>query len=63
MTVCANVKQCMTIILGVMLFNVQIGLLNAAGLFVTTCGAGLYSFVELGAKGHRRKQSEGAGPV
>ena len=50
MTVCGNVKQCITIILGVVLFNVQVGSLNAAGLFVTTCGAAAYSFVELHSK-------------
>ncbi|KAI1610059.1 triose-phosphate transporter family-domain-containing protein [Exophiala viscosa] len=63
MTVCGNVKQCMTIILGVVLFHVHIGALNALGLFITTCGAAVYSFVELHLKSARQKQTSGTGTV
>lgn len=58
MTVCGNVKQCITIILGVVLFNVKVGSLNAAGLFVTTCGAAAYSFVELHSKRSQQRQRQ-----
>ena len=58
MTVCGNVKLCITIILGVVLFNVKVGSLNAAGLFVTTCGAAAYSFVELHSKRSQQRQRQ-----
>ena len=47
MTVCGNVKQALTIALGIVLFNVQLGLLNASGTFITILGAVWYSKVEL----------------
>lgn len=56
MTVCGNLKQCITIILGAVLFNVKVGALNAGGLFVTMCGAAGYSIVELHSKQRRTKQ-------
>ena len=53
MTVCANVKQCMTILLGIVLFGVQIGTLNGYGILVTLAGAGIYSKVELDTMGKK----------
>ena len=50
-TVCANVKQCLTVLLGVVLFNVRVGLLNGFGMLVTMVGAAIYSKVELDSKG------------
>ena len=47
MTVCGNVKQALTIGMGIVLFNVQVGLLNATGTAVTILGAVWYSKVEL----------------
>ena len=55
-TVCANVKQCLTILLGVVLFNVRVGLLNGIGMVVTLAGAALYSKVELDSKGKQKTQ-------
>lgn len=49
-TVCANIKQCLTILLGVVLFNVQVGLMNGFGMVVTLAGAAWYSKVELDQK-------------
>jgi hypothetical protein len=49
-SVCGNVKQCLTILLGIVLFNVKIGPLNALGIIVSVAGAGYYSHVELSTK-------------
>ncbi|KAH7321365.1 triose-phosphate transporter family-domain-containing protein [Stachybotrys elegans] len=50
MTVCGNLKQCLTVALGIFLFNVTINLLNGAGMAVTMVGAGIYSKAELDNK-------------
>jgi hypothetical protein len=47
MTVCGNVKQCITILLGVALFNVKVGVLNGMGMTIALAGAAWYSVVEL----------------
>ena len=49
-SVCGNVKQCLTILLGIVLFNVRVGLLNGLGMVVATAGAAYYSKVELDRK-------------
>ena len=51
-TVCANLKQCLTVLLGIVLFNVHIGLWNGIGILVTLMGAAIYSKVELNSKGN-----------
>ncbi len=51
MTVCGNVKTISTIAFGILLFNVQVGWLNALGTVVTIIGAVWYSMVELKRKG------------
>ena len=50
MTVCANLKQCMTVLLGIAIFHTRVGLLNGCGMLITLTGAGIYSKVELGSK-------------
>lgn len=54
MTVCGNLKQCLTVLLGIFIFNVSVDLLNGAGMAVTMVGAGIYSKAELDNK--KRKQ-------
>lgn len=53
LSVCGNLKQCLTILLGVVLFNVHVGLLNGAGMLVTLAGAAWYSKVELNSKSRK----------
>ncbi|KUJ12753.1 TPT-domain-containing protein [Mollisia scopiformis] len=53
MTVCGNVKQCLTIALGIVIFGVQVSVLNGVGMAVTLGGAAWYSFVELRGRGKR----------
>lgn len=53
MTVCANLKQCLTIALGILLFDVRVGLLNGVGMIITLAGAAWYSKVELASKGKK----------
>ncbi|THW28814.1 TPT-domain-containing protein [Aureobasidium pullulans] len=50
LSVCGNVKQILTVILGIVLFNVNIGPMNAAGMIVALGGAAWYSKVELDVK-------------
>ncbi len=50
MTVCGNVKQCLTVLLGIMLFNVTVGFTNGLGMVVSLAGAAWYSVVELQTK-------------
>ena len=52
-TVCANLKQCLTVLLGIVLFNVQVGVWNGVGMMVTLVGAAVYSKVELESKGKK----------
>ncbi|KAK5046165.1 hypothetical protein LTR84_008622 [Exophiala bonariae] len=60
MTVCGNLKVCLTIILGVVLFNVTVGFSNALGLLITMLGVAAYSSVELVSK---RKKTPAPGSV
>ena len=50
MTVCGNVKQCLTVLLGIVLFNVQINAINGAGMLIALSGAAWYSSVEMRRK-------------
>jgi hypothetical protein len=50
MTVCGNVKQCLTVLFGIVLFNVQIHLVNGAGMLIALGGAAWYSNLELRRK-------------
>lgn len=54
MTVCANLKQCLTVMLGIVLFHVKVGIWNGCGMLITLMGAGIYSKVELDSKGKTR---------
>lgn len=56
-TVCGNVKQALTILLGIVMFSVPVGLTNAAGMAITVAGAAWFSKVELDAKKARMQGS------
>ena len=49
-SVCGNVKQCLAIVLGIVLFNMRITLLNSVGLAIAVSGAAYYSKIELDRK-------------
>lgn len=49
-TVCGNVKQCLTILFGIALFNVRVDSLNGFGMAMALGGAAWYSCVELKRK-------------
>jgi len=59
MTVCGNVKQCLTVLLGIVLFGVKVGFLNGMGMLVALGGAAWYSAVELRAKGQKGRAARG----
>lgn len=59
MTVAANVKQCLSIILGVWVFRLQVGWMNALGIMVALAGGAWYAKVELSIKTRRRLESLG----
>ncbi|KAK3330725.1 TPT-domain-containing protein [Apodospora peruviana] len=50
MTVCGNIKQCITVLLGIVLFGVKVGFLNGLGMLIAMAGAAWYSAVELRTK-------------
>ena len=52
-TVAGNLKQCLTIMIGIVLFNVDVTPLNGIGMAITLMGAAWYSMVELDVKGRR----------
>ena len=54
-SVCSNLKQCLTILLGIVLFDVKVGGWNGLGMFITLLGAAVYSKVELDAKAAKQR--------
>ena len=54
MTVAANVKQVLTIILAVLLFNLHISPLNGLGITVTLLGGATYAKFEYDSKKRQR---------
>lgn len=56
MTVCANLKQCFTVLLGILLFDVQMGFLNGLGMMIALLGAGMYSKFELDSRVHDHRK-------
>lgn len=57
-TVCGNVKQALTILVGIVLFSVPVGIVNALGMGMTVLGAAWFSKVEL--EGKKEKMMAGA---
>ena len=57
MTVAANVKQCLSIILGVWVFGLQVGWVNALGILVALVGGAWYARIEFGIKTRKRLES------
>ncbi|KOS23353.1 putative sugar phosphate/phosphate translocator [Escovopsis weberi] len=55
MTVCGNMKQCLTVALGIFLFHVTVDFLNGAGMAVTMLGAAIYSKAELDNKAKKKE--------
>lgn len=55
MTVCGNLKQCLTVLIGIFLFKISVDVLNGAGMGVTMLGAAVYSKAELDNKKRRRQ--------
>lgn len=55
MTVAANVKQVLSIILAVLIFDLSISLMNATGILLTLAGGAWYAAVEYGEKKARGK--------
>jgi len=52
MTVAANLKQCLLIILGIWVFRLHVGYLNGVGICIALLGGAWYAKVELA--GHKR---------
>jgi len=47
MSICANLKQCLTVLLGILLFDTRVGVVSGYGMIITLVGAAVYSKVEL----------------
>jgi hypothetical protein len=50
MTVCDNIKQCLTILLGIAIFGIRVEWMNGVGTVGALAGATWYSVVELEAR-------------
>ena len=61
MTVCGNLKQCLTVLLGIFIFDVTVEFLNGTGMLITMLGAAVYSKAELDNK--KKKQQAAYKPV
>ena len=46
MTVAANLKQCLSILLGVWVFNLEVGWMNGLGIVIALVGGAWYGMVE-----------------
>jgi hypothetical protein len=53
MTICANLKQCLTIVLGAAFWNIRMNALNGAGIVLALGGAAWYSSIEVRGKTQR----------
>jgi drug/metabolite transporter (DMT)-like permease len=56
MTVAANIKQVLTILFAVLLFNLNITLMNGAGIIFTLAGGAWYGYVDYGEKRKRQRR-------
>ncbi|KAF9579087.1 UAA transporter [Lunasporangiospora selenospora] len=63
MTVAANVKQVLSIVVAVTVFNTKIGLLNGFGIVMTLIGGACYSAVDLREKAQRARPPTPAFPL
>lgn len=52
-SVCGNLKQCLTVLLGIIAFGVEVHLFNGTGMLLTMAGAAWYSKVELDRKNRK----------
>ncbi|PBP23806.1 triose-phosphate transporter [Diplocarpon rosae] len=50
MTICGNLKQILTVLLGIIIFKVKIGVFNGTGMVIAVIGGAIYSRLELGKK-------------
>jgi len=58
MTVAANVKQVLTIILAVIVFSTPVNMLNAMGIIITLAGGAQYTLIEYRETEERKKQQQ-----
>ncbi|KAF9320003.1 UAA transporter [Podila horticola] len=63
MTVAANVKQVLSIVVAVTVFNTTIGFLNGLGIIMTLLGGACYSYVDLREKNQRMRPMTPAMPL
>ncbi len=57
MTICGNLKQILTVLLGIIIFNVKIGVFNGFGMIIAIIGGAIYSRVELANKMNKKPAS------
>ncbi|KAF9542918.1 UAA transporter [Mortierella hygrophila] len=62
MTVAANVKQVLSIVVAVTVFNTKIGFLNGLGIIMTLFGGACYSYVDFREKAQRMRPPTPAFP-
>lgn len=57
MTVAANIKQVLTILFAVLLFNLNITFMNGAGILFTLAGGAWYGYVDYEEQ-HKKRERE-----
>jgi len=58
MTVAANIKQCLSIVLGIWVFHLHVEWMNACGILVALGGGAWYAYIEIGDKARRQQLLE-----
>ncbi|OAG11146.1 TPT-domain-containing protein [Paraphaeosphaeria sporulosa] len=53
MTICANLKQCLTIVLGAAFWNIRLNAVNGAGILLALAGGAWYSSIEVRGRTQR----------
>ena len=56
MTVAGNVKQCLSVVVGVWVFRVKVGWLNGTGIVVALVGGAWYASIEAARKKRRAEE-------
>ena len=62
MTVAGNVKQCLSVVVGVWVFRVEVGVVNGVGILVALVGGMWYARIEV-AERTRKKELEELGSL
>jgi hypothetical protein len=58
MTVAGNVKQCLSVVVGIWVFRLEVGWVHGVGILVALVGGVWYARIEVGEKTRRKELEE-----